>query len=704
MRLIEEVHSKLTILSVREWESFQTILRSLGRRSGLRARKEKAARSGGLSKKFVGVALMMVILFVVAGRIEANEDGGEAVATMAEVVVTATRTESGLDKVGGSSVTVITAEEIERKKHTTVAEVLKGVVGLHVTASGGPGTKTTVFTRGMDSRNTLVLLDGIMFNDPSSDRNADLANLTVDNIERIEIVRGPMSVLYGSNATAGVINIITRKGDGRPTAHIGLEGGSEETWKVFADYGGKVKSLDFSVAVSRTETEGFSVANDDNDRIVHAGNTDEKDGWENTTLSGKFGFEINSDFVVSAVVRYMDSMVEEDDWGFGGFAGDRFNQFTGLPEPNGLKERRTEGNQLFTRLNIHNSFGNNKFTSDLSWQTADQERDSFDNDGILTDDYNGESTEVNWQGGTRVLENNVVTVGAGYFEERMDNHSIWGDIEDKSAETVSYWVQDQLFMGDALDIVIGARIDDHDLFGSEFTYRIAPAYTINATNTKIKANYGTGLKAPSLYELYSVYGNENLQAEESVGWDVGVEQELLAGKIRFGITYFEVKIQNRIGWLDLPSPPYGMFIQVPGDTHTNGIETEIDYSPTGDLEFRLTYTYNDTEDPDGKRLVRRPLNEASLSVYCSFIEQGQVSADIQWVGERESITFALDKDGNSVNTLDSYLVVNLAAKYDLSDTLQLYGRIDNLFDEEYEEAWSYATPGLAGYLGLRVSY
>lgn len=706
MRISEEVNAKLTIMLVREWEGFQAGLRSLGevRRLG---RMTGSDRSRVMAKKFVVVAVAtMAIISPVFGQAET--------AVMEEVVVTATRSETNLDKVGGSSVTVITAEEIDNKKMTTVAEVLRGVAGLDVTASGGMGTKTTVFTRGMDSRNTLVLLDGIMFNDPSSDRNADLANLTVDNIERIEIVRGPMSVLYGSNATAGVINIITRTGAGRPTVHAGLEGGSEKTWKVFGDYGGKVGGLDFSVAASRVETEGFSIANDDNDRIVHAGNTSEDDGWENTTLSGKFGFEINPDFVVSAVVRYMDSMVEEDDWGPDGYAGDRFGDwdFSGfpvvippLPEPNGLKERRTEGEQLFTKLNIHNSFGGKKFSSDLSWQSADQERDSYDNDGILTDDYNGESTEVNWQGGMRVLENNLLTGGAGFFKEKMDNHSVWGDIEGKKAETISYWLQDQLFLGDALDIVVGARIDDHDLFGSELTYRFAPAYTITSTSTKIKANYGTGLKAPSLYELYSVYGNENLQAEESIGWDVGVEQELMAGKLRFGITYFEVQIQNRIEWQeDWSLPSGGIFRQVPGDTRTKGIETEIAYSPSEELGLSLTYTYNDTEDPDGKRLVRRPLNKAALGVNYRFVEQGMVSADLQWVGERDSIAFAFDKDGNPVNIMDSYLVVNLAAHYDISKTLQFYGRIDNLFDEQYEEAWSYATSGLAGYLGLRVSY
>ncbi len=701
MRLIEEVHSKLTILSVRDWESFQATLHSLGR-NDLQEKKEKLAKKIELSKRILSAAVVIITLSLVAGVAEANEP----ITTMEEVVVTATRSETNLDKVGGSSVTVITSEEIDRKKMTTVAEVLKGVAGLDVTASGGLGTKTTVFTRGLDSRHTLVLLDGIMFNDPSSDRNADLANLTVDNIERIEVVRGPMSVLYGSNATAGVINIITRKGEGRPVLHAGFEGGSYQTWKVYGDYGGRVDRFDFAVGLSRSETEGFSVANDDNQRIPHGGNTAEDDGWENTTISGKAGFEVNKSFVVSAVVRFMDSIVEEDEWSYDGFAGDRFDPLDGVtPQPTGIKERQTEGTQLFGRINIHNSFVGEKITSDLSWQLADQERDSYDNDGILADDYNGESSEVNWQGNVRIQENNFLSIGAGYFKERMDNHSVmWGSIDDKTAETVSFWLQDQLFVGDVFDVVVGARVDDHDRFGSEPTYRIAPAYLVKSTGTRIKASYGTGFRAPSLYELYSLYGNQSLEAEESVGFDFGVEQQLLADKLNISATYFELKIKNRIGWENLPVSPWGIFVQVPGHTYTRGLEAEIDYFPTDNLDLSVTYTYNDTEDPLGERLVRRPLNKAALTVDYRFSRRGQVSANLQWVDERDSIPFAYDINGNSVNTLDDYLLVNLASKYDLSDTLEIYCRIDNIFDEEYEEAWSYATPGFSGYLGLRVSY
>nr|MCU0556597.1 TonB-dependent receptor plug domain-containing protein [Desulfobacterales bacterium] len=190
-------------------------------------------------KRLAGISAVWA-LAAFAGAVAAAEQ--DRPATMAEVVVTATRTETTLDKVGGSAVSVVTATDIEAAKQTRVAEALKGIPGIDIVASGGPGSAATVFIRGGDSKNTLVLVDGIMFNDPSSpNRSADLANLTLDNIERIEVVRGPLSALYGSNATGGVINILTKKGDGKPTAHVGAEYGSYDTWKVFGGTSGELK-------------------------------------------------------------------------------------------------------------------------------------------------------------------------------------------------------------------------------------------------------------------------------------------------------------------------------------------------------------------------------------------------------------------------------------------------------------------------------
>jgi vitamin B12 transporter len=279
-----------------------------------------------------------------------------------EMVVTATRSEMSKDKIGGSSVTVITAEEIEAKKLPSVADLLRSVPGLEIRSYSGLGTTTTARIRGAQAKDTLVLIDGVMLNDPSSiGRAADLANITSDNIERIEVVRGPMSALYGTSATAGVINIITKKGSEKPSVYGSIEGGSYNTWKAKVGATGKIKKFNFSLAAAQLESEGFSLADDDNDRIPHAGNTSEKDGYKNTTLSGKFGFDITPDFDINAVVRNISSEVDADVFG-SGHAGDRFTPLPWgtTPDPTGLKEARENHDQLFYKLDVHNFFFDRK--------------------------------------------------------------------------------------------------------------------------------------------------------------------------------------------------------------------------------------------------------------------------------------------------------------------------------------------------------
>ncbi|MBA3035248.1 MAG: TonB-dependent receptor, partial [Desulfobacterium sp.] len=272
------------------------------------------------------------------------------------------------------------------------------------------------------------------------------------------------------------------------------------------------------------------------------------------------------------------------------------------------------------------------------------------------------------------------------------------DIND--VKTMSYWVQDQLFVGENLVVLAGLRLDDHDEFGSKTTYRVAPSYSIEQTGTILKASYGTGFRSPSLYELYSSYGNPNLNAEKSKGWDSGFEQKIANNKINFGATYFNMVYNNRIDF-DLATWKYD---QVSGDTKTDGVEAFIGWKPVAGLKFLLNYTYTDTQDPDGKRLVRRPFNKFLFNTGYCFLEKWKINLDIYWVDDRKASEYAKDGAGNLVDTLDSYTLVNVSASYDINDHFQVYGRVDNLFDEYYEEAWSYAKPGLSGYAGVKVRF
>jgi vitamin B12 transporter len=627
---------------------------------------------------------------------------------MKEVVVTATRTETPPEKVGGSAFTVITAADIEAKKLNTVEEVLREVPGLDVTSTGGLGAQTSVLIRGADAKNTLVLVDGVIYNDPSSpDRSADLANLTVDNIERIEVVRGPLSALYGTNATAGVVNIITKKGRAKPTAYAGGEYGSYDTWKVYAGSDGRLKRFDYSLSLSKTETDGFSAANDDNPDIPHAGNTSEEDGWENTSLSTRAGFAFTDNFDINAMMRYLNSSVKLDDFGFGtqGFAADQFD-FTAFPPalvPDGAKLQEQDSKQVLGKFNIHNFFFEQFLESDLYYKFSDQKKDGFDADGNKSYEFDGNTQETGWQGGLYFGESNLLSLGYNYYEEELESRT---PSPDKKAFIRSYWISDQAYLlKESLVVVGGLRLDDHSRFGSETTFNIAPAYTLQRTGTTLKASYGTGFRAPSLFELFADPipfafngGNPDLKPEKSKGWDAGFEQSVFKDRLKFGGGYFFNRFKDRIEF-DFVGLTYS---NLEGDTKTKGVEAFIDWKPLKNMDLKLDYTYTDTEDPDGESLVRRPKNKFHLNARYRFLEKAVANLDAYWVDVRKTIATATDRFGNPVTELDDYFLVNLALYYDLTRNIQLYSRIDNLFDEYYEEAWSYATPGFSVYGGLKL--
>lgn len=649
-------------------------------------------------KKMFCLALVMTLMGFTNAVI-----AQESPVTMDEMVVTATRNPASLDKIGGNAVTVVTAEDIQAKGQTAAAEVLRGIPGVDIVGSGGPGTTTLAFIRGADPKNTLVLVDGVMYNDPSApQRVANLADINVDNIERIEIVRGAMSVLYGSNATAGVINIITQKGKSRPSVYGSVEGGSYNTWKGTVGASGALEKLNFTASFSGAKTDGFSIANDDNPAILHNGNTSEDDAWENYTFSAKAGVDITPAFDVNGVVRYNQSETDLDDYYYeGGYAIDQadfdMTTFASTPNPLGRKQQHVENDQAVYKLNIHNLWLDQALESTLYLQGSVQNHDGFSADGADDYDYDGETREIGWQGSYQFSDVNTFYLGASYFEELLESQS---SALDADASIYSVWVQDQLTIAESLDVIGGLRYDQHEEFGDAVTFRVAPSYSIAPTQTTLKASYGTGFRAPSLFELYSDYGNADLQEETSQGWDAGFEQTLMQSKFKFGVSYFDMQYEDRIDY-DFALSKYN---QLPGDTKTKGVEAFIQWNPMEELDFTLNYTYTDTEDFDGEPLVRRPENKLLFNARACLIEKATVNLDVSWTDERATVPEAADVNGATVDKLDAYTLVNLSASYDICKYMQIYGRVDNLFDEFYEEAWSYATPGLSGYLGVRLKY
>ena len=616
-----------------------------------------------------------------------------------EMVVSATKTLNSISNAGGASVTVITADDIKASGQETVEELLKGVVGIDVASNGGPGSMSSLFIRGGDAKNTLVLIDGVPINDPAStNRTATLSNLTLDNVEKIEVVRGSLSVLYGSNATAGVINILTKKGDGPLKSYLALEGGSYGTSKIYGGLNGQTGKSRYAASLARLKSDGFSFADNRNPAIAHDGNTSEKDAYTNTTISGSYSYDFSPETILETTFRYTDASVKYDD-SANGYTGDRFNYVwpTGyVADLNGLKEQHNDSRQYVGRIALKNT--GKQLTSTLFTQFTDENRTDFDNDGLKTTNFIGGMYEAGWQGDLNVANSNTLTFGLSGKNESMKYHDyVWGaSAIDKSVLSGNIWLQDQWSIAGA-KVVAGIRYEDHEIFGGKVTGRIAPSYKIG--NTIFKASYGSGFLAPSLYQLYSDYGSETLKPESSTGWDVGIEHRLREN-LRGGVTWFSAVFDDRIDF-DMVTWKYS---QVAGESKARGIESFLEWRPFDALQLAINYTYNKTENPEGEQFVRRPENKVGISGRYRIGRSTVLSANMQWVDERKEVTSSKDRYGNLIGKLPSYFLANLSASYNLTDKVELYGRIDNVFDTWYEEAWAYATPGRSAYAGIKVNF
>ena len=591
-----------------------------------------------------------------------------------ELIVSATKTLNSVSDAGGSSVTVITAKEIKDSGQPTVLDVIKSVPGIDIVSNGGLGSSSSIYLRGADTKYTLVLIDGVPVNDPSmmSDE-ANLSNLMVDNIDRIEILRGPSSMLYGSSAAAGVINIITRKGAQKPSVYAGIEGGSNGTYKFYGGGNGSQGPLDYSVSVSRTKTDGFSAIDERNPVVNPSGKEFEKDGYNNTTVSGNFVLKLNEQVSLETAMRYNDASLDYDGY---------FTDLSGNVQKSKLFYAHTA-----LKIDYH------PLLSTLYYNVSDQERKYIEmiwgNSAYYSHLY-----ELGWQGDYAVSDNNTFSVGLNSRNESMSTT----DIYRHSVTSNSIFLQDQWHFG-ALQLVEGIRFEDNEQFGSKTTWRVAPSLTFG--NTILKCSYATGFRAPSLYELYAPnhIGNENLTAETSNGWDAGIEHKF-TGNLKAGSTFFRTDYQNRIDWVsstDFISYPWGgYFGQAPGTTKTWGVENFIEWSPVQTLFLNMNYTYLRTKDASDNALARRPRNKVGLTATWRPTNRLNLTGNVQWLGTR------LEKSAPD-GKLDSYFLANIAGSYKLNEHVELYGRLDNLFDEYYEEAWSYATPGRSAYAGMKVT-
>lgn len=610
--------------------------------------------------------------------------GTAALGRLDPVVVTATRTELPLSQVG-SAVTVITAEELEQQQIRLVSDALRAVPGLAVNRTGAVGQLTQLRIRGAEGNHTLVLIDGMEVNDPAAGSEFDLAHLLATAIDRIEVLRGPQSVLYGSDAIGGVVSIITKRGQGRPTFTGSLEGGSFGTGQIQANVSGGAEQYHYAVSGTGFQIHGISTASE------RRGNT-EADGYEHGTLFAKAGVRLLAPLEFDVVGRYTRFRAEGDN-----FVG-------GLGAVDASQHAR--GEQFFGRAQAKLSLYKNQWEHTLGIGYSQHTRNFFVNDE-RTSHFLGRKEKLDYQTNltlmTPALANASHTLTLLVDSERDQgiSRSAFATF-DRDIETVGVAGLYQLGLFDRLFMSAGVRHDINDLFDNATTYRATLAYVLKASGTKFKASYGTGVKNPTLFELFgftpTFRGNPNLQPEKGEGWDVGIAQTLFDGRLALEATYFDQRTDNLIVGSGQTSR------NLSGESRAYGVELAAVLSIFHGLDVHGMYTFTHTRDPEGNALVRRPQHTGSVNVHYRFLaDRAQVHLGIVYNGRQSD--FAFDANFNrSIVRLDAYTLVNLAASYQLTPHVQLFARAENLLNADYEEVFTFGTPERAAYGGVRVRF
>ena len=617
--------------------------------------------------------------FLLLLTISAGAQAGEDTVPLETMVITANRTETK-EKEVGSSLTVITADEIQKRQVFTVAEALRLVPGIDVINSGGLGRQTNVFTRGAGSGQTLVLVDMVEMNDPSSPNGAfDFANLMVDNIERIEVLRGGESSLYGSDAIGGVINIITKKGKGGPKFSLSGQGGTYNTFKTIGTASGQVKDVNYALSASETQSHDFSSAE------TLWGNP-ERDLYRNTTVDGRFGWDVNKDLDFGASVRYNDGLTGLDTYQ----EVEPYAPVDALGYTSSTSEVYTRG---FSHIKLFEGFWEQTFAvaySNTRRQTVwpdDPKTYGYSVEEIST----GTKIKGDWQNVLHLTTKNDLMVGVENEQDQFQNISTNPTAGYNTYNTQGYYLTDRFSLFDRSFTTASVRYTDNSKSGSLATWSITEALLMDEIGMKLKGNYGTGFKVPTLFEIYSPnYGNTNLVAETSNNWDVGFEQGFFEKRVQFGATYFNNQFNNLI------QPGIKFVAENIGKATAQGAETFIQVQPLDVLTLRANYTYDYTRNlDDNTQLVYRPQNKVNFETNYQLTSKINLNLVVIAVGE---------KPGVSHINVPGYAIANLAGSYTVTKNVKLFSRIDNLFNKNYQEAYGFGASGLAGFGGVTLSY
>lgn len=614
---------------------------------------------------------------------EATPTASPGEAEVDSVVVSATRFDIPLDQ-SPASASVISSEELEQKQIQRVSDALREVPGLSVVQTGVPGQLTSVFTRGLRSEHTQVLLDGIPINQGLQGA-FNFADFTTEDIDRIEVVRGPQSTIYGPRALAGVIQIFTKQGTGTPGVMLAAEGGSYDTFREWSQSDGKVDGFDYSVAASRLDTE----------------NARPNNNYRNTAVIANVGWSPNLPSVATAPSAAAIEQLR---------ISSLFTySVSDIGLPNTIFDPRPIDHFLTERWLIgpHIEWKPVEWWDHKLIVAYDHERQINDpnEDGFVgATRAVFERTQVDYQNDLRPVS--WLTLTSGFFYSRINAGQerafvLFGPtfISDHTNETAGF-VEATLTPVENLIFVAGGRYDHFNQFGGIWTYRFAGSYKIDKTNTILHSSVGTGFSPPSSQD--KIFGNNfGLQPEEDFGWDIGIRQQLWQNRVDVGLTYFHNDLSNVIGF-------NGLFDTLNlGAAETQGLEAELHAQPVPNLVFTAAYTYleaektssKDVSQLQGARLPRRPRNEIYLSATYLAWKRLRTVIEAKFVNAREELNF-----GGPNFDIEDYSFVNIAAEYEVNPHFSIFGRINNLTNEHYSEVFGFPALGRAAYAGVKVRF
>jgi vitamin B12 transporter len=661
--------------------------------------------------RFVLFSVCAFLSFPVTWSVEAfGEEPAdtEPVLETREVVVTATKTPVPVTHVT-SAVEVITGEDLQRRRVKTVADGLRLAQGLTVFSSGGPGTSTTVRIRGGNSDQVLVLIDGAIMNSATLG-DFDFANLTTDNIERIEVLRGAQSMLWGADAMGGVINITTKKGTGVPSVSAFAEYGSFLSIREGGQVSGQKGPIDFSAAISRWDYTGFSAVN-------YRRGASERDAFHNWQASTRVGIKLPYEGRLDLNFRFLQGK-SGFDGGFGpGFdvLGAYSNSQQYVYSASYQQPITDWWNQVLTvsRQNeiLHSFPGTTQ--RDLATGVVSSPFDPVFNPDSK---FNTVSNRIEWQNNFQIGKPLLLTAGYQYREQQGENLNLSTGGTTVSNHIISShagFAQAQLNMWDRVFATAGVRQDEYNVFSSATTYRTTAGYLHQETGTKVRGSYATGFRAPTINQLFFPdFGTTNLKPEKSQSMDVGVDQYLLNNRLTISGGFFWNRFRDMIVAQQsaaLCGTQFGFAnfcAQNVGLVNTKGWEASVKYAVVRDvpliksLDVQAQYTNTLTrnlEQQPGNRAPRIPVDQWSLIISYQPIDPLRINLEGRYVGSRFN-------DVNNLQPMRAFDVWNLSATYDVTNRVQTYLRADNIFDEKYEEILLFGTPTRSIFAGLKVNY